>query len=117
MTPSRDAERVRLIDVVAFVCEIATFVVLMAAVNLLIDGFQAWLVVFAVAAVVVAVWARWIAPNARRRLDDPALFAAQASLSVAVGALMAVAGEYWVGVVFAVVATGVLALARSDRMP
>ena len=114
---SRDTERVRLIDVAALACEVATFVVLLAAVNLLIGGYQAWLVVFGVAVLVVAAWARWIAPNASRRLADPALFVAEAGLFVAVGALMAVAGRPCVGLVFAALTTGVFALRRWDRMP
>ena len=111
-----DTERVRLIDVVAFACEIAMFVVLIAAVNRLIDGGWSWLVAFAAAGLVIAVWARWIAPNASRRFDDPALFAVQAGLFLAVGALMAVAGNLWVGVLFAAIAAAVFALTRSDRM-
>jgi hypothetical protein len=114
---SRDTERVRLIDVAALVCEVAMFIVLLAAVNLLIDGYQAWLVVFGVAVVVVAAWARWIAPNAGHRLSDPPLFVAQAGLFVAVGALMAVAGRPWVGLTFAALTTGVFALTRSKKMP
>jgi hypothetical protein len=93
------------------------FVVLLAAVNLLIGGYQAWLVVFGVAVLVVAAWARWIAPNASHRLKDPELFVAEAGLFVSVGALMAVAGRPWVGLVFAALTTGVFALTRSDRMP
>ena len=68
------------------------------------------------AVLVIAGWARWIAPNADHRLADPALFAAQAGLFLTVGGLMAAGGMFWVGFVFAVVATGVFALTRWGRM-
>jgi hypothetical protein len=114
---SMNTERVRLVDVVAFGCEIGTFVVLMAAVNRLIDGWRAWPIAVVLAGLVILAWARWIAPNADRRLVDPALFAAQAGLFLAVGALMALAGEFWVGFAFAAVATAAFALTRLEGAP
>ena len=111
-----DTDRVRLIDMVAFACEVATVVVLIGAVNLLINGGKSWLVAIGSAVLVMAGWARWIAPNADHRLADPALFAAQAGLFLTVGGLMVAGGMFWVGFVFAVVATGVFALTRWDRM-
>ncbi len=111
-----DTERVRFIDMVAFVCEVATFVLLVVAVNALIDGGRSWLISIPVAIALALVWARWIAPTAERRLDDPHRYFAQAAIFLAVGAAAVIAGLLWWAVVCTVASLAAFALTRSDRM-
>ena len=116
MSARRDEDaRVRYVDIVAFACEVAMFVVLIAAVNHLVDGWRHWLVSLAAVIVVATVWGRWIAPSSPRRLEDPARFVVQAVLFVTVGTLAVLGGLLWVGVVFAAVSVATFAAARSDR--
>lgn len=112
---SRESEpRIGYADMVAFACEIAMFVLLIAAINYLVDGGRSWLIGAALAIVVAVVWARWIAPSAERRLDDPARYTAQAALFVMVGALAAFGGLLWWGVVFTATSLVAFAFSRSE---
>lgn len=114
-TPRDEYVRVRYVDVVAFACEVAMFVVLIAATNSLVDGWRHWLVSLALVVVVAVVWGRWIAPSSSHRLDDPARFVVQTALFASVGTLAVLADLLWVGVVFVVVSVAAFAATRSDR--
>lgn len=111
MTTRDDRPQVGYADIVAFVCEIAMFPVVIAAVNYLVDGWRSWLIGIATALLVALIWARWMAPSSAHRLTDPRRYIAQGVLFVAIGALAAVSGLLWVGVVFT--ATSLLAFAFS----
>ena len=115
MTSPDPYPKVGFADMVAFACELAMFVVVVAAVNSLVDGWRHWLVSLAAVVAIAAVWARWMAPRSEHRLQDPARYIAQAVLFVGVGALAAVAGLIWVGVGFTVVALGAFALSRTEE--
>lgn len=114
MTPTDREPQVGFADMVAFACELAMFVVVIVAVNHLVDGWRSWLIGIAVALAIAVVWARWMAPRSDHRLRDPGRYIAQAVLFIAVGALAAVAGLLWVGVGFAVVSLGAFALSRAE---
>lgn len=115
MTSPHPEPQIGFADMVAFACEIAMFVVLVASVNSLVDGWRHWLVSLAAVIAVAAVWARWMAPRSERRLQDPARYIAQAVLFIAIGVLAAVAGLPWVGLGFAVVSLGAFALSRTEE--
>jgi hypothetical protein len=114
-TPRDEYVRVRYVDVVAFACKVAMFIVLIAGVNTLVDGWRHWLISLAAVVVVAAVWARWVAADSPHRLDDPARFVVQAVLFVGVGTLAALAGLLWVGLGFSAVSVAAFAATRSDR--
>jgi hypothetical protein len=73
-----------------------------------VSGLIAVVLVVAVA----ALWGRWLAPRAPRRLDRPARLATKAALFGVVGLVVVVSGLPWWGAAFAVVAWGSLAWAR-----
>lgn len=115
MTSPEPETRVRFIDMLAFVCEVALFVLVIAAVPMLIGGYRSWLIALAAAVAVAVVWGRWIAPSSSRRLDDPERYGLQVVLFVIVGSLVAWGGQPWLGLGFALVSSAVLAATRSDR--
>lgn len=102
-------------DMVAFGCELAMFVVLIVAVNHLVDGWRSWLIGIAWAIVVAGVWARWMAPRSAHRLVDPWRYLAQAVLFVAVGALAALAGLLVLAGVFTVTSLVAFAFSRTEQ--
>ncbi len=115
MSAPRQEPRIGFADMVAFACELAMLVVIVVSVNHLVDGWRSWLIGVAAAIVVVAVWARWMAPRSEHRLADPGRYIAQAVLFIGVGVLAAVAGLLWVGVVFTVVSLAAFALSRTEE--
>lgn len=113
---SRDSEpQIGYADMIAFVCELAMFPLVIASVNYLVVGWRSWLIGIAVALVVAVIWARWMAPSSAHRLADPRRYVAQAALFVAVGVLAAVSGLLWLGVVFTVTALVAFAFSRAEH--
>ncbi|MGW4340759.1 YrdB family protein [Rhodococcus koreensis] len=107
------AQRVGVLDVVAFACEIAMLVLLAVAGWSLANSTVvqvALAVLLSVAAAVI--WGVAMAPKSTRRLPNPARLVAQTVLFAATGVLVAFAGHQWWGLTFAVVATATFA-ARS----
>ena len=102
-------------DILAFVCEIAMFAVVIAAVNYLVVGWRSWLIGIGVALLVALIWARWMAPTSSHRLTDPRRYVAQAVLFISIGALAAVSGLLWVGVVFTVTSVVAFAFSRTEH--
>ena len=115
MTARDDQPRIGYADIVAFVCELAMFPLVIASVNYLVSGWRAWLIGIAAAIVVALIWARWMAPSSSHRLTDPGRYVAQAALFVTIGALAAVSGLLWLGVVFTVTALVAFAFSRTEH--
>ncbi|MBD5785195.1 YrdB family protein [Cellulosimicrobium terreum] len=121
--PRRPEVRVGPVDVLAFLSEVALVALL---------GMAGWrlgsstgpaptlpvllgvLLALALPATAVAVWARWLAPRAARRLSQPWRLDAQIALFVAAGLVVAASGLVWWGVGLVLVSTTAFALAR-DR--
>ena len=121
-TGRSDVERVGPADVLAFLCEL-TLLALLAVVGWRVGastgsgvGSVALSVVLAVAlpGLVIAVWGRWLARTAERRLPQPWRLDVQIALFVAAGLAIAGVGLVWWGVGLAVVGTTAFALTR-DR--
>jgi hypothetical protein len=115
MTAQDDQARIGYADMVAFVCELAMFPLVIASVNYLVSGWRSWLIGIAAAIVVALIWARWMAPTSSHRLPDPGRYIAQAVLFVSIGALAAVSGLLWLGVVFTVTALVAFAFSRTEH--
>ena len=115
MTARDERQQVGYADIVAFVCELAMFAVVIAAVNYLVVGWRSWLIGIAAALVVAVIWARWMAPSSSHRLTDPRRYIAQAVLFIPIGVLAAVSGLLWVGVVFTVTSLVAFAFSRTEH--
>ena len=115
MTAQGEQPKVTYADMVAFVCELAMFPLVIASVNYLVVGWRSWLIGIPAAIVVAVIWARWMAPSSSHRLTDPKRYIAQAVLFVAIGALAAVSGLLWLGVVFTVTALVAFAFSRTEQ--
>ena len=102
-------------DIVAFVCELAMFPLVIASVNYLVSGWRSWLIGIAAAILVALIWARWMAPTSSHRLTDPGRYVAQAVLFISIGTLAAVSGLLWLGVVFTVTALVAFAFSRTEH--
>lgn len=109
------AERPSIIDVFAFLCELAMLALLVAAGRGLVDGWPGWLLGALFAAVAIGIWSQWMAPTSARRLPNPRRLIAQTVLFAGVGALVFLAGMPLWGIGFAVVATTTFASRRADR--
>ena len=97
----------------AFASELAMLVLLfLAGWRLAGGGVAGALVGLLLAVAAGGVWAVWLAPTSSRRLADPGRLILQLVLFVCVGAVLTVAGWAFLGVAFAVVASGVFALSR-----
>ena len=59
-----------------------------------------------------AVWGRWVAPKARRRLADPARLLVEVAFFAAAGAALGVAGRIALGIVLTVAAVANAGLVR-----
>jgi hypothetical protein len=66
----------------------------------------------AAASAAAAVWGRWVAPAARRRLADPARLLVEVAFFAAAGAALAVTGRGVLGAALAVVAVANASLLR-----
>lgn len=115
MTTQNDQHKISYADMVAFACELAMFPLVIASVNYLVSGWRSWLIGIAVAIVIVLIWARWMAPSSSHRLTDPGRYVAQAVLFISIGALAAVSGLLWLGVVFTVTALVAFAFSRTEH--
>lgn len=115
MTTRDDQHTVGYADMVAFVCGLAMFPLVIASVNYLVVGGRSWLIGIAAALVVAVIWARWMAPSSSHRLRDPLRYVAQAVLFVAIGALAAVSGLLWLGVVFTATSLVAFAFSRAEH--
>ena len=109
-----DEPRIGYADIVAFVCELAMFPLVIASVNYLVVGWRSWLIGIGAALLVAIIWARWMAPSSSHRLTDPRRYIAQAMLFVAIGVLAAVSGLLWLGVVFTVTSLVAFAFSRTE---
>jgi hypothetical protein len=101
-----NAERqpMRIVDAVAFLCEIALLVTLIVAGSRL--GHELPIrILWAVALPVIGVliWGLWIAPTATRRLDDPWRFVAQVAIFGVAAFVAALANLTLWGIALAVV--------------
>jgi hypothetical protein len=115
VTARDEQPKVTYADMVAFACELAMFPLVIASVNYLVVGWRSWLIGIAAALLVAVIWARWMAPSSSHRLTDPRRYVAQAVLFVAIGALAAISGLLWLGVVFTVTALVAFAFARTEH--
>jgi hypothetical protein len=97
-----------------FLTELALIVVL-ALVGVFASLPLAGRIVIGVAAPVLAmvIWGLWMAPRARRRLQDPLRLAAELVLFAVAAAALALTGPVLAAVVFAVIAMGVAIALRA----
>lgn len=96
-------------DLVAFACEIAMLVLLVAAGHGMADGWKGWAIGVLLAFVAIGIWSQWMAPTSGRRLPNPRRFAVQVMLFLAVAMYAAAGGLAWWGIGFAVVAIAAFA--------
>ncbi|MCW2748979.1 MAG: hypothetical protein JWR83_89 [Aeromicrobium sp.] len=102
-------------DLLAFVCELAMLVLLVAAGHGLADGWRGWALGIFLAFVAIGIWSQWMAPTSARRLPNPRRFTVQIMLFLTVGLYAAAGGLTWWGIAFAVVAiTSFGSLVRTD---
>ncbi|WP_435738318.1 YrdB family protein [Cellulosimicrobium sp. PMB13] len=115
------AQHVGPTDVLAFLCELALVVLLVVAGWRLgtstglaapLPVLLGVLLALALPAAAIAVWGRWLAPRAARRLSQPWRLDAQIAVFVASGLVVAAAGLVWWGVGLALVGTTAFALTR-----
>ena len=98
-----------LVHGVRFACEIAAVVAVV---------WWGWPVLGIVAgAVVIAVWGAWVAPQAKRRLRDPARLIVELVIFALASAAFAEVGQPLAAVVFAVASLATAALARRVSAP
>lgn len=109
------SEQPPVIDVFAFVCELAMLALLVAAGHGLVDGWPGWALGALFATIAIAIWSQWMAPKSARRLPNPRRLIAQTALFVVTGALVSLAGWWVWGIGFAIVATATFASRRADR--
>jgi hypothetical protein len=103
----------RVVELLAFLCELAMLALLAVAGAGLPDGTWARVVLaVALPVVAIAVWSRWMAPTSTERLADPPRLIVQIVLFLLTGALLTMAGHPVWGVAFAVAATAVFAATR-----
>ena len=92
-------------DLVAFLCELAMLVLLVAAGHGLVDGWRGWALGVFLAFVVVGIWSQWMAPASARRLENPRRFVVEVMLFLTVALYAAAGGLTWWGIGFALVAS------------
>src|ERR1700753_2395868 len=98
---------------VRFLSEVALVAVLVGAALASSLPLAGRIVIAVVAPVLaMAVWGRWMAPRARRRLPDPGRLIAGLVLCAPAAASLPAAGPVLAAVVFAVIAMGVAVLLR-----
>lgn len=91
-------------DLIAFLCELAMLVLLVAAGHGMVSGWRGWALGVFLAFVAVGIWSQWMAPTSARRLANPQRFAAQAMLFAATALYAAAGGLIWWGIGLAVIA-------------
>jgi Protein of unknown function (DUF2568) len=106
-------QRVGVVGLLSFCCELAMLVLLaVAGWSLGTAGATRLLLAVVLPAAAIAVWAVWMAPTSRRRLADPARLVAQIALFAVVGVLLAWSGHSAWGISFAIGASVIFALTR-----
>jgi hypothetical protein len=102
-------------DLLAFLCELAMLVLLVAAGHGLADGWRGWALGIFLAFVAVGIWSQWMAPRSARRLENPRRFVVQVMLFLTIALYAAGGGLAWWGIAFAVIAIAAFgSLVRSD---
>ncbi len=96
-------------DLIAFVCELAMLVLLVAAGHGMASGWHGWALGVFLAFVAIGIWSQWMAPTSARRLSNPQRLVAQVMLFATTALYAAAGGLAWWGVGFAVVATAAFA--------
>ena len=94
------------LDIAAFACEVAMFILLGLAAWRLFDAPTATRIIamLVLPSAAVGVWAVWMAPTSSRRLANPMRLIAQIALFSATAAIASAAGLAWVAVVWAALA-------------
>lgn len=112
--PSRaDGRPLRIVDALAFFCEVALVVLLAVSGSRLghaLVGRVLWAIALPVIAMVI--WSLWMAPTSRRRLDDPWRLIAQVVVFGAAAAVAALAHLTPWGIALAVVGVVTFGLTR-----
>ena len=115
MTARDGQTKIGYADMVAFVCELAMFPLVIASVNYLVVGWRSWLIGIAAA----IAGGPDLGPVDGAELVAPAhrsgRYVAQAALFVSIGALAAVSGLLWLGVVFTVTSLVAFAFSRTEQ--
>ncbi|MEO6604529.1 MAG: YrdB family protein [Aeromicrobium sp.] len=96
-------------DLIAFVCELAMLVLLVAAGHGMVSGWRGWALGLFLAFVAIGIWSQWMAPTSGRRLSKPQRFVAEVMLFATTGLYAAAGGLVWWGIGFAVIATAAFA--------
>jgi hypothetical protein len=113
MATNAERQPMRFVDALAFLCEMALLVTLAITGSRL--GHE-WpvriLLTVALPAIGVTIWSLWMAPTAKRRLDDPLRFFAQVAIFGAAAALAALANLTLLGIAVAVVGIVTFGLTR-----
>lgn len=113
--PPQKPEDLGPLDALAFVVEIAMFVLLVLAGHGFADGWRGWAAGVFLALVAVGIWAQWMAPASARRLEHPQRFVVQIMLFVTVGLYAAAGGLAWWGAGFAIIAIAVFGARARDE--
>jgi hypothetical protein len=96
-------------DLIAFVCELAMLVLLVAAGHGMVSGWRGWVLGLFLAFIAIGIWSQWMAPTSARRLANPQRFVAQVTLFAATALYAAAGGLTWWGIGFAVIAIAAFA--------
>ena len=96
-------------DLLAFACELAMLVLLVAAGHGMVSGWRGWALGAFLAFVAIGIWSQWMAPTSMRRLANPQRFVVQVMLFATTALYAAAGGLLWWGVGFAIIATAVFA--------
>lgn len=102
-------ESVGPLDLIAFACEMAMVVLLVAAGHGMASGWRGWVLGAGLALVAVIIWSQWIAPTSDRRLENPVRFVAQVMLFLTTALYAAAGGLLWWGLAFAALSIAVFA--------
>jgi hypothetical protein len=107
--PAEFPQRVGPLQIAVFVDELALLAVLGIAGARLGDGAVAsTLLAILLPLAAAAVWGRWLAPRAQRRLRHPMRLAAKLALVAVSAGLLAWSGPLWWGVAFLVISAALL---------
>lgn len=105
--PEQQQERVGIVDLISFICELAMLAALAVVGARLFSGIAVRIVLAIVLpAVAIGLWSVWLARNSTRRLDDPLRLILEIILFAAVGAALGIVGCPLWGAIFGVVAIG-----------
>jgi len=96
-------------DLIAFACELAMLVLLVAAGHSMASGWRGWALGVFLAFAAIGIWSQWMAPTSARRLSNPQRFIAQVTLFATTALYAAAGGLEWWGIGFAVLATAAFA--------